>query len=127
MRTNARHFGRRGRSRCASGGTGGRLAPLAGSLNRMLERRVAEATGRGGRGLSAGDLSAAVVDISRLVTASARLAKLDRPEPEPEAARDPGEELDDLLRGIMRRKARESESGHGDARPVPGETGGGRS
>jgi hypothetical protein len=88
----------------------------------MLERRVAEVTGRGGRGLSAGDISAAVVDISRLVTASARLAKPGPPEPEPEAPRDPGEELDDLLRGIMRKKGLDIEGGQGEARPVPGET-----
>ena len=51
----------------------------------MLERRVAEATRRGGRDLSDKDLSAAVVDISRLVTASARLKKLDEPETGPKS------------------------------------------
>ena len=120
MRKNTRRLGRHGRGCSGSGPTGGCGSRLAERLSRMLERRVAEVTGRGGRGLSAGDLSAAVVNISRLVTASARLRKLDRPEPE--AAQDPGEALDDLARRIMYRQGRKGESGYNDARPVPGET-----
>ncbi len=108
MHRTARRLGRHGRGCSGSKRTGARLAPLAERLRRMLERRVAEATGRGGRDLSDKDLSAAVVDISRLVTVSARLAKLDRPEPE--AAQDPGEALDELLHRIERRKGLKSES-----------------
>ncbi|MHC4201502.1 MAG: hypothetical protein ACYSU0_16055, partial [Planctomycetota bacterium] len=124
--TNAKRFGRRGRSRCASGRTGRRRAPLTEKLGRMLERRVGEATRRGGRDLSDRDLSAAVVDISRLVTASARLAKLGPPEPGAE----PGEESSDSVAArilsIMQEATQRGESASGEARPAAGETGGGR-
>ncbi|MHC4201490.1 MAG: hypothetical protein ACYSU0_15995, partial [Planctomycetota bacterium] len=62
MHGTTRRIGRRkrGRSRFISEQKGPRLAPLAGRLRRMLERRVGEATRRGGRDLSDRDLSAAV-------------------------------------------------------------------
>jgi len=114
MRTNARHFGRRGRPRCISEQQGLRLAPLAERLRRMLGRRVAEATRRGGRDLSDKDLSAAVVDISRLVTASARLGKLDRPEREtgPESS----DSVAERILGIMRAASQRGERANGEAR-----------
>jgi len=80
----------------------------------MLERRVGDATGRGGRDLSDKDLSAAVVDISRLVTASARLKKLDAPESEtgPKSL----DTLEEHIMSIMYPEGERRESGSGDAR-----------
>ena len=82
MRKNANRLGRHGRGCSGSQHTGERKIPLAERLRRMLDRRIAEVTGRGGRDLSDKDLSAAVVDISRLVTAAARLKKLDETDAE---------------------------------------------
>ncbi len=115
---------RRGRPSRISEQKGGRLAPLAERLRRMLERRVGEATRRGGRDLSDKDLSAAVVDISRLVTASARLGKLDQPEREtgPESS----DSVAERILSIMQAASQRGESASGEARPAAGETGGGR-
>ena len=113
MRKNARRSGRRGRSRCDSRRTGGGGMSLAERLRRMLERRVAEATRAGGRGLSDKDLSAAVVDISRLVTASARLGKLDQPEREtgPESSDSVAERILGIMQAASQRAARANGDG----------------
>jgi len=112
----------RGRGSCTSEQTGTRLAPLTERLRRMLERRVAEASGRGGRDLSDKDLSAAVVDISRLVTASARLGKLQQPKPERETGPESSDSVAERILGIMRAASRRHERAKGEARAVPGET-----
>ena len=116
MRTNARHFGRRGRSPCASRRTGGHGSALVERLRRMLERRVAEATGRGGRGLSDKDLSAAVVDISRLVTASARLGKLQQAKPERETGPESSDSVAERILSIMRAASQRAARANGEAR-----------
>ena len=107
MRKSAGRHLRRGRARRVSRRTGERGALLSQGLRRMISRRVDGLPGRlsadrhgAGRGLSDKDLSAAVVDISRLVTAAARLGKLEEAEADRKDERPMGVRVAEFLRGF---------------------------